>query len=523
MYIHHIKIFTLSVLSSSVLLAGCGNDSTTVTYHDTTPPTLTINTDIDGEYSHRSQLSIEGNASDDNQLKTVNIRIGDKDLGNINVAADGHFSQILQLDAGSNNIIITATDMAGNQTSKNASIYYGSTLAAGNAHTMALVNNTVYGWGRNNFGQTGIGKTSKLGDDADHPSLPTRITALPDDIVSIVVNQNHSAAISKDGKLYTWGDDGDGQLGRGDLGRQDCGSRGTDNCRLDIAAISDLPSIKYVAAGYNHMLALDTQGQIWAFGSNSHGQLGKDSSTESSSTPILVDFGSTQAGTIVQVIASANSSYAVDDQGKLWAWGRNQYGNLGQGTLCNPREGCTDLNPTPVVVKLPEGVHITEAATGRDHVLARSDDGKVYAWGLNATSQVGYMGEGYKDTEQAWDSYVTTPKLLPWSQSHSAKHVYANGNSSFILSSDKKVYHWGMYGETNKQGRTLYNNLNEPTNKIPALTEVMDMSVGGLHQIAKRKDGGIFSWGWSFESSLGAADVSERWMHNTPIAVQIPN
>lgn len=488
---------------------------------DSIKPTLALESDIVDEVSRVSKIVITGQASDNKELKDVDITVNGQTTPQITLNTNGSFSTMLDLVSGNNDIVVTVTDKAGNQSSQKGAVYYGNTLAGGNAHTMVIVNNKVYGWGRNNYGQVGIGKTTSLKKDAIHPKLPTLISGLPNNIVSVAINQNHSAALTKEGKVYTWGDDSDGQLGRGDQGRQDCGTRGKENCRLDIG-MTNLPQIQALDSGYDHVLALSKDGDVWAFGDNSSGQLGATSDIKSSSTPVKVNF-TDNVGNIVQVIASSKSSYALDDKGQVWAWGRNRYGNLGQGEVCSRREGCTDFNATPIKVKLPKSVVITEVATGRDHVLALSSSGKVYAWGLNASSQVGYMGNGYKGTDKAWERQIPTPTLLPWfTDKKMAKHVYANGNTSYVMLSDDKVYPWGMFGETNAEGRTTYLNLNEPTDKLTSLTQVVDMGVGILHQIAKRQDESLFSWGWSFEGSLGGNDVTNIWMYNTPIIIKLP-
>lgn len=87
---------------------------------------------------------------------------------------------------------------------------------------------------------------------------------------------------------------------------------------------------------------------------------------------------------------------------------------------------------------------------------------------------------------------------------------------------NRKIYPWGIFGETNAEGKTEYVELSIPTDKLPNLTDVNDMAVGALHQIAKRNNhGGIFSWGWSFEGSLGGENITNIWMYNTPIVVAI--
>lgn len=492
---------------------------------DNVAPTLTLNADVKDEFSRTTLTKIAGKVADDRELTEIDATIT---LDNTNqtlpltLNAQGDFTSQLNLKPGQNNFTITVMDKAGNRQTQQGSIYFGQTLAAGNSHTASLKDGKLYAWGRNNFGQVGMGITTSLSQNDNHPISPLLISQTPTDIASIVFNQNHSALLTKSGKVYTWGDDRFGQLGRGALNRSNCAS-GNNNCRLDMAEVAGLSNVVSIASGYRHHLALDADGKVYAFGQNSNGQLGVTNTT-TSDVPVQVNFSaSSTMGKVIQVAAAANSSYALDDKGQVWAWGQNQYGNLGQGNVCVATAGCQDVNNTPILVKFPAGVNITEIAAGKDHVLAMTDQGKVYAWGLNASSQVGFNGEGYKDSDRAWAQYVTTPILLPWFDNRVAKHVYANGNTSYVMLNDRKVYAWGTFGETDATGKTIYVNLNEPTDKLPALTNVTDMSVGALHQIAQRQDGGLYTWGWSFEGSLGGgATTTNIWMYNVPIAIKLP-
>lgn len=152
------------------------------------------------------------------------------------------------------------------------------------------------------------------------------MNSAPKDLLSIGFNQNHSLAIAQNGQVYSWGEDKYGQLGRGDGGRNDCSK--TADCRLDISAIEGIENAVMVAPGYSHNLVLTEEGTVWAFGANGYGQLGNNTSTDSS-TPVKVDFtAATEAGHIVQVVVSGNSSYALDDKGQVWGWGSDAYANL---------------------------------------------------------------------------------------------------------------------------------------------------------------------------------------------------
>lgn len=499
---------------------------------DNVVPTIVLADADSNQVSRTTQTRLKGKVSDDGALAGLSVQLlVNKDADAkvmpepISIDENGEFETVANLQAGENEVAIQVTDKAGNVATKTQQVYFGNTLTAANSHTGALVDGKLYAWGRNNFGQVGRGDVTSIRADGDaHPSSPQLISQAPSDIVSISFNQNHSSLLTKDGSVYTWGSDDDGELGRGETGRSDCGRR-TENCRLDIGKVNSLADVVAISSGYGHRLVLNKAGEVWAFGDNSEGQLGVDG-VDHSSTPVQVDFSSqANVGKIIQVVASSRSSYALDDKGQVWAWGSNKYGNF--GLECQSSQpssaGCLSQSYKPVQVVLPEDVKLVELAVGRDHVLALTDLGEVYSWGLNATSQVGYNSRDMSDSEQKWDQIVTTPKLLPWSTDKQAKHVYANGNSSYVMKVDGKVYPWGMYGESGPNGRPSYVNLAEPSDKLPSLTQVVDMGVGALHQLAKREDGGIFSWGWSFEGSLGGGEtVSNIWMYNTPIALKFP-
>ena len=108
------------------------------------------------------------------------------------------------------------------------------------------------------------------------------------------------------------------------------------------------------------------------------------------------------------------------------------------------------------------------------------------------------------------------------------------GNASYVLLDNGKVYPWGMFGETNGAGKTVYNDLNEPTDTLPSLTNIDNMAMGTMHLIAQEKpdsqdngkrfeNGHLFTWGWSFEGSLGNANAAPTWMYNNPVPVSLPS
>lgn len=139
----------------------------------------------------------------------------------------------------------------------------------------------------------------------------------------------HGLAVKTDGTIRAWGFNNRGQLGRGSL---------SPSSTVTPAQITSLSGISAVSAGAYHSLGLKTNGTVAAWGSNSHGQIGTGQTAASVTSPTIVP----GLSGIVYVSAGANSSFAMDQNGNVWAWGDNTYGQLGDGT--------TTSRNTPVLI-----------------------------------------------------------------------------------------------------------------------------------------------------------------------------
>ncbi|GHV05103.1 hypothetical protein FACS1894217_01450 [Clostridia bacterium] len=167
------------------------------------------------------------------------------------------------------------------------------------------------------------------------------------------------------------------------------------NCVSAQAVTSDLSQVVQVAAGENHMLALLDDGSVWAWGSNEYGQVG-DGTNFTRNLPVMViseDGAIIDGNTIpvASIAAGANHSIAVLNDGRVVAWGSNRYGQLGDGTTGNRNK--------PAPVKLDASEYFTVVPWGADeepnisagfgHTMAISDSGELYGWGYNAFGQLG--------------------------------------------------------------------------------------------------------------------------------------
>jgi hypothetical protein len=212
-------------------------------------------------------------------------------------------------------------------------------IAAGGAHSVALKSDgTVWAWGLNYWGQVGDGTTTT------RPS-PVQVGGLTD-VTAIAAGSGQSMALKADGTVWAWGDNFSGELGDGT----------TTNRSLPVQ-VGGLPeAATTIAIDSHHSLAALADGSIWAWGSNFAGQLGDGMTYASRPTPARV----IGLSGVVGVAVGLNYSLARTDSGRVWAWGNNGAGNLGDGTTTNRH------TPVPVA----NLTRVRNIAAGSFHSLA---------------------------------------------------------------------------------------------------------------------------------------------------------
>ncbi len=228
------------------------------------------------------------------------------------------------------------------------------------AHSMALkADGTVWCWGSNLYGGLGNGLTGTN----NSTKIPVQ-TLLLTNIKAISAGGWHSVALKQDGSVWCWGWNSDGQLGDG------------SNTDKSIAnQVPNLNNIKQIAAGTYHTLALKQDGTVWAWGDNLYGQLG-DGTTIDRNSPVQVQ-GLTD---VIHIAAGRFYSLAIKSDGTVWCWGQNLYGQLGDGST-------TDRS-TPVQVQNFLGA-TAMASCGAFHTVVVKNDGSVWAWGRNTYGNLG--------------------------------------------------------------------------------------------------------------------------------------
>jgi alpha-tubulin suppressor-like RCC1 family protein len=296
--------------------------------------------------------------------------------------------------------------------------------AGNNSLSFALKSDgTVWAWGSNSWGQLGIGNSSS----SYNQTTPVQVTGLSGlTITAALAAANDGLALASNGTIWTWGFNGEGQLGYGTIG-------GNTTTPAQATALSNITAL---AAGNAYALALDSSGTVWAWGYDNHGQLG-DGTTTNRGTPEAISALSGVEVTAVAAGATGASSFALASDGTVWAWGGNANGELGNGTS-------TDQH-LPVHVLVSAGVPlsgVTAVAVGTNFTLALKADGTVWAWGANGKGQV---GDGTDATERSMAVQVHGRNNSGYLTGVTA--IAAGEYSALALKSDGSVWAWGFNGD----------------------------------------------------------------------------
>ena len=203
----------------------------------------------------------------------------------------------------------------------------------------------------------------------------SEIEGLPPFPVQILSTESGGFALYANGRLWSWGLQASGQLGR----------LGSTKVTAEFAApapISGLAPIKTLAAGHSHVVALDRNGKVWTWGANGAGQLGNGQLTPSA-VPVQLKL----PARIVNIAAGDTHSFAIDALGRAWGWGSNNFGQVGN-TLDDNKAARYFTAPQ----RIKTGFPIAQIDAGMFYSVATSTQGDVFAWGWNAMGQLGRDG-----------------------------------------------------------------------------------------------------------------------------------
>jgi alpha-tubulin suppressor-like RCC1 family protein len=307
----------------------------------------------------------------------------------------------------------------------------------------------------------------------------------------VVAGERFSAELEPSGRLLTWGHNATGELGDG--------TQILRTVPVDVRGLPATGHVVAISAGSNHMLALEADGTVWAWGHNKSGQLGDGTKVD---RPAPVQVRGLRG---VRAVGAGDAfSVALEADGTVWAWGNNKSGQLGDGNAP------VDHALPAVVHGMGKGSGAVELAVGDSQALVRKSDGSVWAWG-NGTS--GELGDGQNDKRSA---PAQVSGLGPGS---GVVAVAAGGSESFALKHDGTVLAWGnnQSGQLGDGTRPVDHNVPVEVKTFGRGSNIVAITAGNAFGAALRRDGTVFAWGKNKVGELGDGTTEDR---STPSVVR---
>jgi alpha-tubulin suppressor-like RCC1 family protein len=334
----------------------------------------------------------------------------------------------------------------------------------------------VWCWGYNGEGQLGNGTmTDSL--------TPIRVSGLAN-ATAVSVGDDFACALTSTGEVWCWGNGDDGELGSGTVLQS--------SIPVQVNGLGS--GVRAVEAGQQFACAIGASGGLKCWGYNDFGQIG-DGTTANRTTPTQV-MGLTSG--VVSVAAGVELACAVVNTGASSCWGRNYYGQLGNGTTTN--------SPHPVAVSpLTVTGGAAAASAGNGFACVVTAGGNANCWGLNTSGQLG--------------SGNTTNSAVPvFTRVSNVAAISSGSHSSCTLSSLGAVTCWGGGGNGE-----MGNGMTTSLNATPVLSNISSgatqVSVGEQSACAVTAEGGVKCWGASPHGELGDGTTTSS---ATPVDVLFP-
>ena len=380
-------------------------------------------------------------------------------------------------------------------------------ITFGGGHSSAITSlGRIFTWGRNDSGQLGDGTTTNR-------STPTEITSQfnlseGETITQISLGFYHSSAITSLGRIFTWGRNSNRQLGDGTTTDRYIPTEITSQFNL-----SEGETITQISLGESHSSAITSEGRVFTWGRNDSGQLG-DGTTTGRYTPIEItsQFNLSEGETITQISLNWYQSSAITSSGRLFTWGNNYYGQLGDGTTSEYKVP----NSTPIEItsqfNLSEGETITQISLGCYHSSAITSSGRLFTWGYN---EYGLLGDG-TTTDRYTPTEITSQFNL--SEGETITQISLDGTHSSAITSEGRVFTWGRndYGQLGDGTHDYFVAHSTPieiTNQfeLNAGEIIIQIFLGGGASSAIASSGRIFTWGDNTEGQLGDGTTTDRY------------
>lgn len=300
--------------------------------------------------------------------------------------------------------------------------------------------------------------------------------------IKMVAGGSYTVALTASGDVYSWGTDHRGNLGRGITDHSE-----GPQCHPDPARVRLPAPATDIFAGAENTFAILADGAVYGWGANAHGELG-DGTTADRATPVRVLLDRP----VTQIAAGVHITMAITQSGLLYTWGSNEYGTVGDGS--------TKDRLVPAVLDVGELVQ-KAAAVGR-HCLVLTRSGRVLAWGANGYGQVG---------ELELPTHTPTAVVLPGR----ATDIAAGLGCSLALIEGGEVFAWGsnIYGmlgngEAEDSARPV---------RVTVSGDIVSIASGWSHAFALSATGILYGWGWNEYGQVGIGVPCEEVLIPTRI------
>ena len=301
------------------------------------------------------------------------------------------------------------------------------------------------------------------------PETENEITISP----NVITNGSHTISLRTDGKVFTWGDNTYGQLGNGTVK--------TSDEPVEVT-FPEGTIITQIAAGENHNVALDSNGNVWTWGRNNNYQIGNTRASQY--TPYKVS----NIPKVIKISAGNNNTMVITENNELYAWGLNAYGDLGLGTYTNK-----------VLPKKVKGIHdIIDISGGKSHYIALNRAGEVFVTGSNLYGQLG-IGNNEIGKINEFQKIEIKDKIGT---------IEAGDISNIATTVDGYVYTWG--GNTySTLGTGDKENKNVPT-KLKDVKNIRQASTGKTHTILRDGNNNVYVTGTNSNGQLGLGTTENK-------------
>ncbi|CAH1793710.1 unnamed protein product, partial [Owenia fusiformis] len=291
--------------------------------------------------------------------------------------------------------------------------------ACGAGHSVALTDKGgVLSWGDNTYGQLG-----RVTADYDAQKVPKLVKfPVPYSIIQVVCGYDHCLALTKDGRVFTWGSNSHGQLGLGGS------SSANQTSPCELVSLKGLPVAQIAASGY-HSMILSRSGALFGFGKNSFGQLGV---SDDKDKHFPMQCKTLRSQRVKYVCCGEDHTVALTEEGGVFTFGAGSYGQLGHN--CNNNE----FLPRKVFELM--GCTVSQIACGRRHTLACvPSSGRIYAFGLGANGQLGNNSVSNRLSPTVIKgTFVAHSTDTDETGAHVVKMLFCGGDQSFAFTSNPK-------------------------------------------------------------------------------------